>query len=240
MPPPFAAVYFDCDSTLSTMEGVDELLHALDPELRAEIADLTEQAMNGDAPLAEIYESRLRRIAPHRDLLDAVGTLYVQRVVPFAEEVIRALQFLRIHTGIISGGLLVPVQHLALHLGVPRENVHAVPLQFAADGSYRDFDRSSPLWHNGGKNEVLRALPSDHRPVAFVGDGVTDLETKGTAELFIGFGGVAARDAVRDGAERWVAGPTLAPVLRHVLSEVQLGSLVSEPDFAALLSFVDA
>ncbi|MGK0265650.1 MAG: hypothetical protein ACI8UD_004315, partial [Planctomycetota bacterium] len=34
MSPPFAAVYFDCDSTLSSIEGVDELLQFADPELR--------------------------------------------------------------------------------------------------------------------------------------------------------------------------------------------------------------
>ena len=48
MPPPFAAVYFDCDSTLATIEGVDELLTVLGPELSAEIVELTEQAMNGN------------------------------------------------------------------------------------------------------------------------------------------------------------------------------------------------
>ncbi|MCA8974624.1 MAG: HAD-IB family phosphatase [Planctomycetes bacterium] len=239
MPPPYAAVYFDCDSTLSSIEGVDELLHALDPALRAEIAAMTELAMNGQAPLAAIYETRLDRIAPHRDLLDEIGALYVARAVPHAGDVIAALHFLRIETGIISGGLLVPVRHLAAHLGVPADNVHAVPLLFHDDGRYRDFDRRSPLWQNGGKVTVIAALPDAHRPVAFVGDGITDLEVQGTADLFIGFGGVADREAVRSKAERFVAGPSLAGVLRHVLTEVQLDSLSSEPAFASLLSAVD-
>lgn len=239
MQPPFAAVYFDCDSTLSDMEGVDELLDVLDPELRAEIATLTEQAMNGTTPLATIYETRLARIAPHRDLLTRVGELYVDRLVPHAGEVVDALQWLGIEVGVISGGLLAPVQNLARHLAIPEQNVHAVPVIFDDDGSYVDFDRASPLWQNGGKIQVLRGLPAQHRPVAFVGDGVTDLETQGTADLFIGFGGVAERAAVKQHAERFVAGPGLAGILRHTLSEVQLGSLVSEPRFAPLLSAVD-
>ena len=80
--PPFAAVYFDCDSTLSSIEGVDELLQFADPTLRQEIAELTAQAMDGSRPLAEVYETRLQRLAPRRDQLDEVGGHYVQNVVP--------------------------------------------------------------------------------------------------------------------------------------------------------------
>ncbi|MCR9248422.1 MAG: haloacid dehalogenase [bacterium] len=234
--PPFAAVYFDCDSTLATIEGVDELLDAVDQATRAEIAELTEHAMNGTQPLARIYEQRLQKIAPPRALLDRVGALYVANMVPDVPGVIGALRFLGKHVGIISGGLLTPVQYLANHLGIPLANVHAVPLLFDAAGNYRDFDRESPLWQNGGKITVLNGLPAAQRPVAFVGDGATDLETKGTAELFVGFGGVATRAAVRAGADEFVPGPGLAGVLGHVLTAAELDQLRSEPEFRELLS----
>ena len=197
MHPPFASVYFDCDSTLSSIEGVDELLQFVDPALRADIARLTEQAMNGQLPLAAVYETRLQRLAPRRDQLDRIGALYVQKLVPDALATVQALQFLGKQVGIVSGGLLVPVQHVAQRLGIPLANVHAVPLQFDDRGHYVDFDHSSPLWRNGGKIEVLQQLPASQRPVAFVGDGITDLETQGTADLFIGFGGVVDRPRVR-------------------------------------------
>lgn len=235
MLPPFAAVYFDCDSTLSSIEGVDELLQNLAPELTAEIRLLTEQAMNGTAPLAAIYERRLARIAPSRAMLARVGELYIERAVADAGLVVQALQHLGKHVGVVSGGLLPPVRHLALHLGVPEANVHAVPIRFAADGSYRDFDRSSPLWQNGGKVTVLQALPAAHRPVAFVGDGATDLETQGTAARFVGFGGVVARDAVRRGAEFFAAGPGLASVLPFVLDAVERARLAGDPRFSSLV-----
>ena len=64
MPPPFAAVWFDCDSTLSAIEGVDELLQFVSPELRRDLAALTTQAMNGTLPLATVYVQRLASIAP--------------------------------------------------------------------------------------------------------------------------------------------------------------------------------
>jgi phosphoserine phosphatase len=236
----FRAVYFDCDSTLSAIEGVDELLDGVDPVLRAEIRQLTEQAMDGTRPLAEVYEQRLCLLAPRRAQLDRVGELYVERMVPHAREVVRALQSLGKHVGIVSGGLLVPVLHLAGHLGIAPANVHAVPLSFTADGRYVDFDRSSPLWRNGGKIVVLAALPPEHRPVAFVGDGITDLETKDHVDRFVGFGGVAARPVVRAGAEHFVTTPSLAGVLPFVLTAAEQERLRRDPDFTSLLSAAEA
>lgn len=235
--PPFAAVYFDCDSTLATVEGIDELVSGLAPAQQREVLALTQQAMDGTLPLADVYRSRLATIAPSRDALVAVGARYVAAMVPDADGVVQALQHLGKRVGIVSGGLLAPVQALAHHLGVHPSHVHAVPLQFAADGSYLDFDRSCPLWQNGGKVTVLKALPPDHRPLAFVGDGITDLETQGTAaDLFVGFGGVAAREKVRTAAQAWFDTPTLAPLLRIVLSPPELARLGAEPRFAPLLS----
>lgn len=236
LPEPLAAVYFDCDSTLSSIEGVDELLHWAPAPLRNEIAALTEQAMAGTLPLAEVYERRLRTLAPRREQLDQVGSLYVARLVPDAAAVVQALRSLGKHVGIISGGLLIPVQHVARHLGIADGDVHAVPLQFAADGSYVDFDRRSPLWRNQGKIEVVRQLPASHRPLAFVGDGITDAETKGHVARFIGFGGVVVHPAVRALADVFVTDPSLAAVLPHVLTADEQRRLAADPRFAALLS----
>jgi phosphoserine phosphatase len=240
VPPPFAAVYFDCDSTLSAIEGVDELLAFAPPSLRDDVLALTTQAMEGTRPLAEVYETRLRLLAPRREQLDRIGELYTARLVPDAGALVEALQCLGKQVGIVSGGLLVPVQHVARHLGIPLANVHAVPLVFDAHGHYVDFDRSSPLWRNGGKIEVLRKLPVSQRPVAFVGDGATDLETQGTADLFIGFGGVVARAAVRAEAQVFVATPSLAPVLRHVTTAGERQLLADDVRFAPLLSAAEA
>ncbi len=235
-PPPFAAIYFDCDSTLSAIEGVDELLAGTDPGLRAEIAAMTEAAMDGRLPLAAVYETRLQRLAPRRDQLLAIGRLYAERALPDARPTIAALRHLGKIVGIVSGGLLEPVRSFASWLGVDERHVHAVPLTFDAAGAYVDFDRRSPLWRNQGKVEFLRALPATHRPLAFVGDGVTDLETQGTADRFVGFGGVVARAAVREAAEFFVAEPRLRAVLPFLLTDAERDALAAHPDFATLLA----
>jgi phosphoserine phosphatase len=234
--PPFAAVWFDCDSTLSAMEGIDELARMGAPDLAARVARLTTQAMEGRVPIADVYAERLCLLAPDARQLAALGELYLARAVPDAREVVAALRHLGKHTGILSGGLLGPVLALARHLDIPSANVHAVAVHARPDGSFADFDRASPLCRNGGKVEVLRALPPTHRPLAFVGDGVTDLETRSTVDCFVGYGGVALRPAVRAGADAWLDTPSLAPLLQLVLTADERRYLADDPRFPPLLS----
>lgn len=232
---PFASVYFDCDSTLTSIEGVDELLAEVPAALREDIARMTREAMEGRRPLADVYEQRLAMLAPRRQFLEHVGALYVQRVTPDAREVVEALQFLGKRVGIVSGGIDVPVRMMARHLGIPETHVHAVPLHFDAAGNYAGFDHASLLWRNGGKALLVDALPRDHHPLCFVGDGATDLEVQGHCELFVGFGGVALRPVVKERAQCWIESPTLAPLLAHVLTDGELEQLAGGPRFQLLL-----
>ena len=59
----------------------------------------------------------------------------------------------------------------------------------------------------GGKAEVVRLLKkrAGHGCVAVVGDGVTDMEARPPADVFIGFGGNVVRDPVRAGADWFVS-----------------------------------
>src|SRR5262249_38487929 len=148
----------DCDSTLSAIEGVDELLRWAPAALRGEIAALTRRAMEGSLPLDAVYEQRLRLLAPRAEHLEAVGRLYCEHAVPDAREVVAALRVLGKQVGIMSGGMLPAVRALAQQLGIDARLVHAVALSFDAGGAYRDFDRASPLSRNGGKAELVRAL----------------------------------------------------------------------------------
>jgi len=233
--PPFAGFYFDCDSTLSAIEGVDELTRKLSEDERAELRALTNQAMEGELPLARVYEERLDVVAPSAEELAAVGRFYIENLVPDTVATVRALQFLGKQVGIVSGGLLQPVRVLAAHLGIPETNVHAVAVVFDSDGRYAGFDRTSPLWRNHGKIRVLEALPPDHRPVLFTGDGVTDLEAKDVVDLFVGFGGVERRSRVEAEADVFLTTNSLAAVLGPGLTEAERETLRSQPEFADLI-----
>ena len=86
--PPFGTVVFDCDSTLSAIEGIDELAS----EEAAAVAALTRQAMDGEVPLDEVYGRRLEMIRPDRAALDRVAARYIEELVPVIKEVFQALR----------------------------------------------------------------------------------------------------------------------------------------------------
>lgn len=231
----FRSIYFDCDSTLSAIEGVDELLRSGNQALRQQVQQLTDAAMNGTLPLAAVYEQRLNLLAPTSAQLQAVGAMYCAQALPDAQQVIAALRHLGKQVGVLSGGLEPAVRPFAQWLGIEAAQVHAVPVQFDAAGAYVDFDRRCPLWRNHGKAELLARLQPLPRPLACIGDGITDLETQTVADRFIGFGGVVARAAVQQGAQFFVSQPRLAALLPHLLTAAEQQALAAHPAFAVLL-----
>ena len=203
-------IFFDVDSTLVTIEGID-VLAAGNPE----IVRLTEAAMNGEIPLDEVYGRRLEIIRPTRSAVDALGRQYIQSLVDGAEETIATLQSAGAVIHLVTAGIAQAIAPLAERLRV--RNVHAVPLQFDADGNYVDFDRRSLLARAGGKELVVRnVLTRSKGNAAFVGDGVTDLETRPVVDLFVGFGGVHQRAKVKENAHVYVTEPTLRAVLPYL------------------------
>lgn len=211
----FDVVCFDCDSTLSRVEGIDELARRAGVE--QEVAPLTEAAMAGELALDAVYGRRLDLVRPDRVSLDWLAGLYMDEMVPGAVEALERLRGAGKDVHIVSGGLRQAILPLAERLGVEAGNVHAVDVVLATDGSYADFDRGSPLAHPGGKAQICRALSEPGRTVALVGDGATDLEARGAGAFIVGFGGVVVRDNVVAGADIFVAGPALTAVLGPLL-----------------------
>jgi phosphoserine phosphatase len=208
-------VFFDVDSTLVTVEGID-VLAAGNPE----IARLTEAAMNGEISLEEVYERRLNAIRPSRAQIDALGETYVRSLVAGAGSTIETLQGAGADVHLVTAGITQAIAPLAAHLRIAPRAVHAVPLQFAGDGSYAGFDQRSLLTRSGGKELVVHAILARSKGrSAFVGDGVSDLETKPAVSLFIGFGGVQLRPRVKENAEVYVTEPDLRAVLPYLLEE---------------------
>lgn len=208
-------VFFDVDSTLVTIEGID-VLAAGNPE----IVRLTEAAMNGEIPLDQVYGRRLDLIRPTLAQVEALGRRYIASLVSGVVETIEALRSAGVDVHLVTAGIEQAVLPLARHLGLPPRAVHAVRLYFDDAGNYLDFDRRSFLARPGGKELVVRSIMTRSKgKSAFIGDGVTDLETKPAVDLFVGFGGVIARPAVKDNATVWIGEPTLTAVLPYLLEE---------------------
>jgi phosphoserine phosphatase len=231
LPPPYGTVAFDCDSTLSAMEGIEELARG-----NAEIAALTQQAMEGRIALEEVYGRRLEIVRPGRAAVEALGGRYVERLLPNAERVVRALRSLEKRVLIVSGGLLPAVRALGAALGLPEECVVAVAVRFDREGRYAGFDRTSPLARGGGKIEVLRGLRRPGERLALVGDGATDLEAAPEADRFVAFGGVERRAGVLAAARVRCLDPDFRSLAPHLLSPEEIATLARARDFLPLFS----
>ena len=193
-------LFIDCDSTLSQIEGIDELARLSDPAIFAEVVTLTNAAMDGEIPLDEVFRRRMDIIRPDRDLVEEVGDRYLKTIVPGAQEFLAKARSSGWTPIIISGGFAPAILPLARHLGI--RHVEAVPLYFNELGEYEGYGDTYPSTRNMGKNEIIREWKKAMLPAQtiMIGDGISDLETRSDVDLMIGFGGVVARKKVMEGA----------------------------------------
>lgn len=210
----FDIICFDCDSTLSKIEGIDELARRVG--LGDEMSELTNAAMNGIVPLQAVYEQRLSLIRPDQASIDWVADLYISEIVDGVQAVFSTLLAQGKEVHIISGGLRQAILPLAARLQLPESHVHAVDVYFNMDGSYKDYQQTSPLARNGGKADIVSTLKGE-RSLAVVGDGKTDMEAKQAGAFVIGFGGVVDRAIVRELADIYITDSSLTAVLEHIL-----------------------
>lgn len=211
----FDVICFDCDSTLSKIEGIDEL--AKWAGVGEEMARLTDAAMNGELPLEAVYAKRVETIKPDKANIDKLAELYIQEMVEGVKEVFATLSGQGKDLHIISGGLRQAILPLASVLNIPEYHVHAVDLSFSPDGSYLNFDVNSPLARSGGKGEICKQLLDGKQSLAIIGDGKTDMEAKQPGVTVIGFGGVCERTIVRELADHFAVEPNLKAVLPYLL-----------------------
>ncbi|HEX6589913.1 MAG TPA: HAD-IB family phosphatase [Longimicrobiales bacterium] len=220
----YRTVLFDCDSTLTALEGIDRL--GAD---RPELAALTAAAMSGRMALEDVYRERLELVRPGRDAVARLAADYMTHAVEDAGAVIAALSRAGVDVRVVSGGLLSAVARFAAGLGLAPDAVHAVDVHFDEDGRYAGFDEATPLARSRGKETLVRELaPGLARPILFVGDGVTDLEAAPAVDLFVAYAGVVDRPAVSGAAPVVIRSASLAPVLPLVLD----GSEVAPEDRA--------
>lgn len=235
----YGIVIFDCDSTLTAIEGIDEL--ALAKGRHEEIKALTDAAMNGYVRLEEVYERRLEMLQPTLAEIAALADRYRENVVTDARELVGALQAARREVFIVSGGLADAVVPFGDWLGIPEDHIRAVDVVYErpteGDSSARYRSTSpSPLTRAEGKPKVIRELLRNRAERSLlVGDGVSDLVAAPEVDLFVAFTGVAERDYVTSHADVLVTGDSLAPILGLALSTDEEATMVTT-DYHDLVS----
>ncbi len=233
--PAFHHVIFDCDATLATVEGIDEL--AEDHPERDSVAEMTDAAMRGDVPLDQVYERRLEMLRPDRGAVNEIHRRYRRSATSGALDTVRSLQALGHHVSVVSGGLAAPVREFAAFLGIDVSDVHAVETRHDelsgqwwrpgnTKGEFAGIS-DSPLTTTHGKVEVIdEILAGSSERSMLVGDGVSDLAAAGRVDLFVGFGGVSYREVVEREADVYLSTPSLLPII--ALAAGTVGQAVTE------------
>lgn len=221
--PHYDHVFFDCDSTLTSVEGIDILAESAGKKWRVET--LTQAAMDGSLDLEEIYAKRLEAVRPTRSQIQDIRRAYKRHVVEDASRVVTSLQALGHHVYVISGGLAEPVEEFAVFLGIPRERVRAVGITYnelagrwwehtdQRQHAYLDYAAGS-LTVSDGKADIVAELRGDQPGRSLlIGDGNSDLLAARAVDLFIGYGGVVTRPKVLAEAPVFIHSRSLAPLI---------------------------
>ena len=191
----YGLIVFDMDSTLITVECIDELADFAGK--KAEVSAVTESAMRGEIDYRESLSRRLALL----EGLDArvLAQVYAERVhlSPGARELLEAAQNAGLRTAILSGGFTYFTERLRIELGF-------------------DFATSNELEIAGGKltgrviGKVVDAQAKAERlikmreelgikkgQVIAIGDGANDLFMLAEAGLSVAY---RAKPATRDKA----------------------------------------
>jgi len=182
----FRLVAMDMDSTLITIECIDEIADFCG--LKAEVSAITEAAMRGE--ITDFNESLRRRVALLKGLdASVLDRVYAERLrlSPGAERMLQTIQGLGLKTLLVSGGFVHFTDQLK-----PRLNL--------------DFTRANTLEIVDGKltgnvvgeivnadvkartvREVCAQIGADPSQAIVMGDGSNDLKMMAVAGLSVAF-----------------------------------------------------
>jgi phosphoserine phosphatase len=190
----FRLAAFDMDSTLITIECVDEIADYVGR--KAEVAAITEAAMRGE--IADYQESLRRRVALLAGLPEStLGRVWDERVrlQPGAEALIRGLKAAGLRILLVSGGFTFFTERLKARLGLDfaRSNLLEV------EGGRLTGRLLGPIVDADGKRRIVEQacaqLGCTPAQAIVVGDGANDLKMMSIAGLSVAF---HAKPIVRD------------------------------------------
>lgn len=220
------AVVFDCDGTLSLIEGIEVLGCANGVGDR--IKELTEQAISHVGMSPEIYRERIELTRPTRSQVINLAQHYYAARTPCVAAVIEALQKLGKSVYVVSSGMNPAVTLFASMLSIPADHVHAVKVSFSGSGDYLGYDESSALTQRLGKQFIAEQLKVRHPRLIWIGDGMNDLIVKDQVVRFLGFGGAVYRDNVARQSDYYVESQSMAPMLPLCLTQAEVDLLSSD------------
>jgi phosphoserine phosphatase len=220
---PIDAIIFDCDGTLSKLEGINELARMNGVE--KEVSQLTERAMSEGIFGSKIYEKRLSLTRPTKDQVQQLGHDYFTQATTDITHVIKIFKQLHKEIFIVTAGLTPAIQIFATKLNIKFDNIFAVDVIFDQHGQYQDFDRQSPLVELEGKHKIAQQIKKNYPRILHVGDGMNDFSTFDIVTRFVGYGGVYFREKMKSLCEFYITSDSTAPLLPLALTQEEINRL---------------
>ncbi|MCA3210493.1 phosphoserine phosphatase SerB [Cupriavidus sp.] len=182
----FRLVAMDMDSTLITIECIDEIADFCG--LKAEVSAITEAAMRGE--ITDFNESLRRRVALLKGLdASVLDRVYAERLKlsPGAERMLQTIQALGMKTLLVSGGFVHFTDQLKprLKLDFTRANTLAIvdgKLTGNVVGEIVNADVKART-----VREVCEQIGADPSQAIVMGDGSNDLKMMAVAGLSVAF-----------------------------------------------------
>ena len=181
----FGLVAMDMDSTLITIECIDELADLAGR--KSEVAALTAAAMRGEIDFAQSLTQRVALLAGQGE--EALGRVYAQRLAltPGAEKMLQAMRGRGIRTLLVSGGFTFFTERLRERLALD----HARGNVLEIEGGKITGRILGEIVDAEGKARALREVRDElglrKEQVLAIGDGANDLAFMAEAAVSVAF-----------------------------------------------------
>jgi phosphoserine phosphatase len=182
----FKAIAFDMDSTLISIECIDEIADAVGK--KAEVAAITEAAMRGE--ITDFKDSLTRRVALLKGVpAEALQAVYDERlkINPGAPELINAAKAAGLQTLLVSGGFTFFADRVKARLGMHEAYSNLLDIE----GGLLTGRVLGDIVDGEAKKQHLLALCArigcDPRQSIAVGDGANDLPMMGVSGLSVAY-----------------------------------------------------
>ncbi|MEK7059331.1 MAG: HAD-IB family phosphatase [Patescibacteria group bacterium] len=212
MPPATQTYIIDFDSTLITLESLDELARITlagrsdASKVMNRLEAITKQGMLGDIEFDKSLTQRLSLFSANKQHIERLTELLMANISPSALSNTAWFRENAERIYVVSGGFADYIVPVVASLGLIPKHVFANNFVYDELGNIKGYNPDSLLSRPQGKVQQIKSLGLPDTYVVMIGDGYTDFEAKayGAADEFWAFTETANRPKVDKLADRIV------------------------------------